>query len=126
MCDDSDADAEYIRMKALELGEETRLARQGHTIHFDGYDDQGRAPGATKNLVSKEEVPLMKSLLAMDRGSRASGGSSDYEGNHAGQGSHCQTQLRRADPQPLFHRLRPDQRIPFMCATRKRSFTERL
>jgi phosphoenolpyruvate carboxykinase (GTP) len=67
MCDDSDADAEYLRTKALELGEETPLARQGHTIHYDGYDDQGRAPGATKNLVSKEDLPLMKSLLAMDR-----------------------------------------------------------
>ncbi len=67
MCDDSDTDAEYIRKKALELGEETSLARDGHTIHYDGYDDQGRAPGATKNLVSKQDLPLMKSLQAMDR-----------------------------------------------------------
>ncbi len=67
MCDDSDADAEYIRKSALERGEETRLSRDGHTIHYDGYDDQGRAPGATKNLVSKEDLPLMKSLQAMDR-----------------------------------------------------------
>jgi phosphoenolpyruvate carboxykinase (GTP) len=67
MCDDSDADAEYIRKRARELGEETPLARNGHTIHYDGYDDQGRAPGATKNLVSKQDLPLMKSLQAMDR-----------------------------------------------------------
>jgi phosphoenolpyruvate carboxykinase (GTP) len=67
MCDDSDADAEYLRTKSIELGEETSLARQGHTIHYDGYNDQGRAPGATKNLVPKEDLPLMKSLQAMDR-----------------------------------------------------------
>jgi len=67
MCDDSDADAEYIRKSALEKGEETPLSRDGHTIHYDGYDDQGRAPGATKNLVSNEDIPLMKSLQAMDR-----------------------------------------------------------
>jgi phosphoenolpyruvate carboxykinase (GTP) len=67
MCDDSDADAEYIRKRALELGEETPLARPGHTIHYDGYDDQGRAPGATKNLVSNEDLPLMKHLQAKDR-----------------------------------------------------------
>ena len=67
MCDDSDADAEYLRKKALELGEETLLSLDGHSIHYDGYDDQGRAPGATKNLVSKQDLPLMKSLQAMDR-----------------------------------------------------------
>jgi len=67
MCDDSDEDAEYLRRRAIELGEETPLARPGHTVHYDGYDDQGRAPGATKNLVSKADLPLMKSLQAMDR-----------------------------------------------------------
>jgi phosphoenolpyruvate carboxykinase (GTP) len=67
MCDDGDADAEYLRKKSVELGEESPLSRQGHTIHYDGYDDQGRAPGATKNLVPKEDIPLMQSLLPMDR-----------------------------------------------------------
>jgi phosphoenolpyruvate carboxykinase (GTP) len=67
MCNDSDADSEYIRKRSLEGGEETALSRDGHTIHYDGYDDQGRAPGATKNLVSQEDIPLMKSLQAMDR-----------------------------------------------------------
>ena len=67
MCDDSDTDAEYIRKRALELGEEAPLARPGHTIHYDGYDDQGRAPGATKNLVTEKDLPLMKHLQAMDR-----------------------------------------------------------
>jgi phosphoenolpyruvate carboxykinase (GTP) len=67
MCDDSDQDAEYIRKKSLELEEERPLAKEGHTIHYDGFDDQGRAPGATKNLVRKELVPLMSVLLAKER-----------------------------------------------------------
>jgi phosphoenolpyruvate carboxykinase (GTP) len=67
MCNDSDADAEYIRRNALERGEETLLSRDGHSVHYDGYDDQGRAPGATKNLVHEQDLPLMKSLQAMDR-----------------------------------------------------------
>jgi phosphoenolpyruvate carboxykinase (GTP) len=67
MCDDSDEDAEYLRKKALELGEEKALAKEGHTIHYDGYEDQGRAPGATKNLVRKELIPLMGSLNPKDR-----------------------------------------------------------
>ena len=67
MCDDSDEDSAYIRRRAVELGEEAPLARPGHTIHYDGYDDQGRAPGATKNLVSQADLPLMKHLQAKDR-----------------------------------------------------------
>lgn len=68
MCDDSDADAEYIRTRALELKEEKKLAKDGHTIHYDGFNDQGRAPGATKNLVGKDLLPLMgPALNAKDR-----------------------------------------------------------
>jgi len=67
MCDDSDEDAEYIRKKSLELKEEKPLAKEGHTIHYDGFHDQGRAPGATKNLVRKELVPMMSALLAKER-----------------------------------------------------------
>jgi len=67
MCDDSDEDAEYIRKNSLALKEEKPLSKPGHTIHYDGYQDQGRAPGATKNLVSKELVPLMGALLAKER-----------------------------------------------------------
>jgi len=67
MCDDSDEDAEYIRKNALALKEEKPLRKDAHTIHYDGYEDQGRAPGATKNLVRKELVPLMGALLAKDR-----------------------------------------------------------
>jgi phosphoenolpyruvate carboxykinase (GTP) len=67
MCDDSNEDAEYIRLNSLKTREEKPLTKEGHTIHYDGYNDQGRAPGATKNLVSKELVPLMGALLAKER-----------------------------------------------------------
>ncbi len=68
MCNDSDADAEYIRKNSLALKEEKPLTKEGHTIHYDGFQDQGRAPGATKNLVRKELVPLMGgALLAKER-----------------------------------------------------------
>ncbi|MCE5334000.1 MAG: phosphoenolpyruvate carboxykinase (GTP) [Desulfobacteraceae bacterium] len=67
MCDDSNEDAEYIRKMALKNGEERSLALGGHTIHYDGSDDQGRAPGATKNLVGKDLLPLMGALQAKDR-----------------------------------------------------------
>ena len=67
MCDDSDEDAEYIRKNSLGLREEKPLTKEGHTIHYDGFHDQGRAPGATKNLVRKELLPLMGALLAKER-----------------------------------------------------------
>ena len=67
MCDDSDEDAEYIRKGSLGLKEEDHLAKESHTIHYDGFNDQGRSPGATKNLVKKELVPLMGALLAKER-----------------------------------------------------------
>jgi phosphoenolpyruvate carboxykinase (GTP) len=50
---DSEADAEYIRNKALELKEELPLATPGHTIHFDGYNDQARDKKNTKFLVDE-------------------------------------------------------------------------
>jgi len=67
MCNDSDEDAEYIRKNSLAFKEEKPLAKDAHTIHYDGPEDQGRAPGATKNLVRKELVPLMGALLAKER-----------------------------------------------------------
>jgi phosphoenolpyruvate carboxykinase (GTP) len=56
VCTDDAKDFDYIRQQALKLGEEKPLATKGHTYHFDGYDDQGRDPNATKYLVS----PTMK------------------------------------------------------------------
>ncbi|MBN2073115.1 MAG: phosphoenolpyruvate carboxykinase (GTP), partial [Actinobacteria bacterium] len=53
VCDDSEKDFNYIREKALKDGEEIRLAKPGHTLHFDGIYDQGRDTEVTKFLVPK-------------------------------------------------------------------------
>jgi phosphoenolpyruvate carboxykinase (GTP) len=39
---DNQEEIAYVRRLALELGEETLLKKEGHTIHFDGYNDQAR------------------------------------------------------------------------------------
>ncbi len=51
VCSDDQSDMDYIRAKALETGEESKLNIEGHTIHFDGLKDQGRDPLNTKYLV---------------------------------------------------------------------------
>ncbi len=43
-------DINYIRQKALEVGEEFQLAKNHHTCHFDGPNDQGRDTANTKYL----------------------------------------------------------------------------
>lgn len=48
---DSPEEVEYTRRMAVESGEERPLAIAGHTVHFDGMDDQGRDREATKYLV---------------------------------------------------------------------------
>ncbi len=47
-------DLDYIRNLAILNGEEKKLKMEGHTIHFDGYYDQGRDKAHTKYLVSKD------------------------------------------------------------------------
>jgi len=51
---DSKEDIAYVRELALINGEETKLKMKGHTIHFDGYYDQGRDKTNTKYLLSKD------------------------------------------------------------------------
>lgn len=51
---DAKEDIDYIRKRALELGEETLLNKKGHTIHFDSVHDQGRDKSSTKFLVTPE------------------------------------------------------------------------
>ncbi len=48
---DDPLDLAVIRDAALATGEETPLALAGHTIHFDGYQDQGRDTFSTKYLL---------------------------------------------------------------------------
>lgn len=66
MCDDSDKDAEYIRNLSIERGEETKLAKENQTIHYDGYGDQARDKKNTKFMVSKERLPLMGKLNCVE------------------------------------------------------------
>lgn len=49
---DEAADLAAIRRLALETGEERPLALAGHTIHFDGYQDQGRDTFSTRYLLT--------------------------------------------------------------------------
>jgi len=51
VCTDTPEDIAYVRQLAIASGEETPLATDGHTIHFDGYPDQARDKKNTKYLV---------------------------------------------------------------------------
>jgi len=66
VCSDEQADIEYIRRRAVELGEETPLEKDGHTVHFDGYHDQGRDRANTKYLVPAD-LELSRRLNPIDR-----------------------------------------------------------
>jgi len=57
---DDPQDVAFVRRMAVQNGEETPLATEGHTVHFDGYYDQGRDPANTKYLLPE----------GMDLGSR--------------------------------------------------------
>jgi phosphoenolpyruvate carboxykinase (GTP) len=65
---DGDADREYIRRRALETGEEAALALPGHTVHFDGYQDQGRDKEVTRYLLP-QGVSLGPNLNCIERDS---------------------------------------------------------
>jgi phosphoenolpyruvate carboxykinase (GTP) len=53
VCDDSEKDLQYTREASIRNHEEAKLAIKGHTIHFDGYNDQARDKDRTKFLVPK-------------------------------------------------------------------------
>ncbi|MFH1853797.1 MAG: phosphoenolpyruvate carboxykinase (GTP) [Candidatus Omnitrophota bacterium] len=63
---DSKEDADYIRKKTLENKEEKALTTKGHTVHFDGYFDQGRDKGSTRYLLRPDEV-LGSDIMSVDR-----------------------------------------------------------
>jgi len=66
VCTDAPEDRHYIREEAIKTGEEKRLAIPGHTVHFDGYYDQGRDRKNTKFLLPKG-VDLGPSLNSIDK-----------------------------------------------------------
>ena len=51
VCSDADQDLAYIRALAIDADEEKPLAIEGHTCHFDGYNDQARDKANTKYLL---------------------------------------------------------------------------
>lgn len=63
---DSPADVEFTRKQAVATGEEKALNIPGHTIHFDGMEDQGRDREVTKYLVPADET-LSKALNQIER-----------------------------------------------------------
>ncbi|MBU1895037.1 MAG: phosphoenolpyruvate carboxykinase (GTP) [Candidatus Omnitrophota bacterium] len=63
---DVDEDADYLRARALQIGEEKTLRTEGHTVHFDGYYDQARDKANTKYLLRPDEV-LGSDIKSEDR-----------------------------------------------------------
>ncbi len=52
---DSEEDLAFTREMALKLKEEAPLEMPGHTVHFDGMQDQGRDREVTRYLVPKDD-----------------------------------------------------------------------
>jgi phosphoenolpyruvate carboxykinase (GTP) len=64
---DSAEDVAHTRQMAWKLREEGALGVQGHTIHFDGMEDQGRDREVTKYLVPQGDA-LSAALNQIERG----------------------------------------------------------
>jgi phosphoenolpyruvate carboxykinase (GTP) len=63
---DSPEDVEHTRRMSVTSGEEKALAIPGHTIHFDGMEDQGRDREVTRYLVPKDDT-LSQALNQIER-----------------------------------------------------------
>ncbi|MFX1361552.1 MAG: phosphoenolpyruvate carboxykinase (GTP) [Promethearchaeota archaeon] len=69
---DSKEDIEYVRRNAIKIGEESELALEGHTVHYDGFftmvnHDQARDKENTQVLVSKEQQGIYPWINTMER-----------------------------------------------------------
>ncbi|MBN1792071.1 phosphoenolpyruvate carboxykinase (GTP) [Candidatus Woesearchaeota archaeon] len=64
--DGSKKDLEFARAQSVVKGEETPLRMGGHTVHFDGYYDQGREAKNTRVLLPKGQS-LSKSINTIDK-----------------------------------------------------------
>ncbi len=63
---DAEEDFIYIREKAVELGEEIPLETPGHTVHYDGYNDQARDKENSRTLIT-EDMILSDRINTLDR-----------------------------------------------------------
>ncbi|MBN1134379.1 MAG: hypothetical protein JXA38_05625, partial [Methanosarcinaceae archaeon] len=63
--DDSEGDRNYVRDLALKTREEMSLKTEGHTIHFDGMQDQGRDLENTRVLLPRGKK-LSKAIETID------------------------------------------------------------
>lgn len=66
ICTDAPEDIKYVREASIRNKEELPLALDGHTIHFDGYNDQARDKAHTVILVPKGKQ-LDKTIRTGDR-----------------------------------------------------------
>jgi len=66
ICTDAPEDINYVREKAIKTGEEQSLAVPGHSIHFDGPEDQARDKKMTKFLV-REGVELGEDINTVSK-----------------------------------------------------------
>lgn len=69
---DSKEDIDYVRNRAIGLGEEIKLNLKGHTVHYDGFftmnnHDQARDKGNTQVLVTKGEEDSYPWINTMER-----------------------------------------------------------
>ena len=69
---DSKEDIDYVKKRAIEVGEEEKLNLKGHTIHYDGFfsmanHDQARYKEHTQVLVPKDELELYPWINTMER-----------------------------------------------------------
>ncbi len=67
VCTDDPGDIDFLKEEAICKGEERKLAIEGHTIHFDHYNDQGRDKKNTRLLISRK-VDFGVGVNTMDRG----------------------------------------------------------
>ncbi|MFW9827776.1 MAG: phosphoenolpyruvate carboxykinase (GTP) [Candidatus Thorarchaeota archaeon] len=69
---DSKEDIDYVKKRAIELGEEMELSLRGHSVHYDGFftmanHDQARDKENTQVLVKKDELGLYPWINTMER-----------------------------------------------------------
>ena len=57
VCSDSPEDIAWTRQRAIDMGEESPLDIEGHTVHFDGYVDSTRHDQARDKEVTRYLVP---------------------------------------------------------------------